>query len=340
MISSALRAVTVLWLLAAGAIHAAQPPARPGVFGGQSLLHAHNAYPEDGRWADRIDRAIATGQVPIVIEQDIAFAATKQGTARVVVSHDTELGGTEPSLESHFFARVKPIVERNLVAGTRDRWPILVLHLDFKSNETAHHRAVWELLERYRSWLTTAPAGANPERVSPMTIGPVLVLTENGADQEKDFSGWAAARGSHLIFGSIPAPALRSSDDSAERARILRAATPSALVPTHATSYRRWVNFSWAAIEEGGPSKAADWTAQDAQRLESVVSYAHQQGLFVRFYTLNGHTAAASQGWTASYNFGSLDAVRLRWRAAVRAGVDLIATDQYEDFAAAVDLRK
>ena len=38
-------------------------------------------------------------------------------------------------------------------------------------------------------------------------------------------------------------------------------------------------------------------------------------------------------GWTPGYNFGTLDAVRTRWAAAVRAGVDFVATDQYEAFA-------
>ena len=36
---------------------------------------------------------------------------------------------------------------------------------------------------------------------------------------------------------------------------------------------------------------------------------------------------------TPSYNFGSLEAVRHRWRAAIAAGVDFVATDQYEEFA-------
>jgi hypothetical protein len=127
---------------------------------------------------------------------------------------------------------------------------------------------------------------------------------------------------------------LRPSDDPAERARILRAATPRELVPTTATNYRRWVNFAWGAVEEGGPSRAGDWTREDQDRLDSVVSYAHRQGLFVRFWTLNGHRASDSRGWTASYNFGSSEAVRLRWRAARQIGVDLIATDQYEELAA------
>jgi len=42
----------------------------------------------------------------------------------------------------------------------------------------------------------------------------------------------------------------------------------------------------------------------------------------------------SSHGWFHNYNFGSLEAARLRWRAAIRAGVDFVAVDQYEDFAA------
>jgi len=94
------------------------------------------------------------------------------------------------------------------------------------------------------------------------------------------------------------------------------------------------VNLPWGAIEEGGPPRAGEWTTQDRARLDALVRQAHQRGLWIRFYTLNGHSAAASRGWTAGYNFGSLEAVRERWQAAIRTGVDFIATDQYEDFAA------
>ena len=64
------------------------------------------------------------------------------------------------------------------------------------------------------------------------------------------------------------------------------------------------------------------------------MSRAHALGLWIRFYTLNGHAPDAGLGWTASYNFGSLEAVRPRWDAAIAAGVDFVATDQYEEFAA------
>ena len=99
-------------------------------------------------------------------------------------------------------------MERELASGQRDRWPVVVLHLDFKTNEREHHRAVWDLLHRHASWLTTARAEGD-SATSGLTRGPLLVLTENGANQEKDFLEWSAAGGSLLLFGSIPPPALK-----------------------------------------------------------------------------------------------------------------------------------
>jgi hypothetical protein len=327
MAPGTLRVVAAAMAMAA-LTHAQQPPA-PAIFSGRSLLHAHNAYPEEGRWADRFDRAIATGLMPIVIEQDLAFDRVRGP----VVSHDTTLNGAEPTLAAHFFERIAPIMERALAAGPRDRWPLLVLHLDFKTNEREHHRAVWNLLVAHRRWLTSARVAPDAE-VSPLIAGPLMVLTENGTNQEKDFSEWATADGAHLLFGSIPGPAVDQSDDPAERARILYGAAPNQLIPTAASSYRRWVNFPWMVIEEGGQRAARDWNTADEQRLKAVVDYAHSHGLLIRFYTLNGHSNTASRGWTGSYNFGSLNAVKERWQAAIRARVDLIATDQYEDLAA------
>jgi hypothetical protein len=329
------RIAVITWALVTvvhGRLGAQDPPA---ILGGRSLVHAHNAYPEGGQWADRMTRALALDQVPVVIEQDIAFAAGNTPGSQSVVSHEAKLTGSEPTLAAHFFDRVRPLMERALAAGQRERWPLVVLHLDFKTNERDHHRAVWDLLERHRAWLTTA-AAADPRTIQPFTRGPLLVLTENGAGQEQDFSEWAKQNGTFLLFGSIPAPAIASADDPVERARILRRATLQELVPAAVTGYRRWVNLSWAAVEEGGPANAGSWTADDRRRLESIVNYAHRQRLLVRFYTLNGHTAADSRGWSASYNFGSLDAVRQRWTASVTARVDLIATDQYEELAGVI----
>ena len=287
-----------------------QGPATPAILGGRPLLHAHNCYPEKGLWADRIDRALGTGVTPIVIEQDVALAGD-----RSVVSHDDKLTGSEPTLESHFFVRVQPLMDHALDARREAEWPLVVLHLDFKTNEPAHHRAVWALLQKYRRWLTTAERGTDPSQIMPLTPGPLLV------------------------FGSVPNASVFRIEDPDERARVLATASPETLIASRATNYRRWVNFPWQVVERGGPRQAADWNDADRARLAAIVNRAHAQGLGVRFYTLNGHDPAAHPEWTASYNYGSIDAVRSRWRAAIAAGVDLIATDQYEELAALLSAR-
>ena len=296
---------------------------------GRSLLHAHNCYPEKGQFADRIDRALKTGVSPIVIEQDLALA-TRDGKPVSVVSHDDTLTGTEPTLEDYFFKRVQPMLDQALQAKGPQQWPLVVLHLDFKTNETAHHRAVWDLLKRHERWLTTAPRVSNA--IAPVTPGPLLVLTENGTGQEKDFTD--PRNGDRLLlFGSAPAPEPPRTDNASRRARAWAAMSPEVLIAGPATNYRRWANFSWQVVEQGGQPAAGDWTSGDAARLTAIVDRAHALGYLVRFYTLNGHPEDEHPEWSPSYNFKSFTAVQRRWVAAITAGVDLVATDQYEEFA-------
>jgi hypothetical protein len=246
------------------------------------------------------------------------------------VSHEAKPTGAEPTLEKHFFDKVRPMMAQALAENRRDTWPLLVLHLDFKTNEPAHHRAVWELLGRHRAWLTTAERVADESRVMPFTPGPLLVLTENGEGQAAIFHGQVPVGEQLRLFGTVPGPEFPAAKTSDERNAAAFAASPATLIPSRATNYRRWTNFPWAAVERGGQGKAGDWTREDEARLRSIVSRAHDMGLWVRFYTLNGHAPGKGQGWTESYNFGSAAAVESRLSAAIEAGVEFIATDQYE----------
>ena len=89
-------------------------------------------------------------------------------------------------------------------------------------------------------------------------------------------------------------------------------------------------------VEPEGQNTAGEWSTADAKpSARSRDRAAHDAGLWIRFYTLNGHSPEHGKhmGYTPSYNFGSLEAAPSRWRAAIAAGVDFVATDQYEEFA-------
>ncbi len=319
--------------LAASVSSARLPGAAAGFApGARVLLDAHNAYPENGRFVDRIDRALSTG-LPVAIEQDLWwFVDPRSGVGRSVVSHGGEDAAIAPGFEDYFFARVAPIMTRALKEHRRDNWPLITLNLDFKTNEPEHHAAVWALLGKYEAWLTTAERPAAGEALAPLQVGPMLVLTGSNDVQQTSFHDRVAVGQRLRLFGATVMPVIPGAD-RAEQAKNLAATPPATLIPA-ASNYRRWVNFPWGAVESGGQNAAADWTPADADRLRALVSRAHAMNLWIRFYTLNGHAPEAGEGWTASYNFGSVERAQERWRAAIGAGVDFIATDQYEAFSA------
>jgi hypothetical protein len=324
-------AVVVACLACANA-GAQAPTLAPGA---RVLLDAHNAYPYDGRFGDRIQRALATG-VPVAIEQDLIWRVGPDGQGVSVVGHDEDKIADAPTFESYFFGAIGPAMQRAIEENRRDRWPLVVLNLDFKTNEPAHHAHVWRVLSNYHRWLTNAPRTATPETPAPLTVGPLLVLTGSNDAQQKSFHDGLDEGEPLWLFGAFEAPPTPGSS-SEERALALATMSPETLMPSRATNYRRWVNFPWLVVEPGGQNRAGEWTAADRERLDALVARAHAQGLFIRFYTLNGHPAADAdaQGWSTGYNFGSLAAVTTRWTAAREAKVDFIATDQYEAFAKA-----
>jgi hypothetical protein len=273
-------------------------------------IDAHNCYPEKGRHADRIERALQIG-VPIAIEQDLAWDGKKS-----VVAHDPKFAAGSPAFEKHFFRRVLPILKK----APREKWPVMVLNLDFKTEQPEHLAAVWKILGRYEKYLTTAPKSGGA-----WTPGPLLVLTGESVKQQKVFFDDLPANARLRLFGAartqVPKPRF---DTPVEQ-----------LVTESASAYRRWWNNSWVVIEEGGQRNAGEWTREEDARLRAFTAHARKLGLMIRFYTLNGHAPEVGDrnGWTASYNTSSLEAAQVRWRACAAAGVDFIATDQYEELA-------
>ncbi len=302
------------------------------------VLDAHNCYPYKGEWADRIDRALSTG-FPVAIEQDLAwYADPATGKGRVVVSHTDKVTGGEPELRQYFFERVRPIVEKALKDNDRDRWPLIVLHFDFKTTVTPLLHAVWELLGNYQDWLTTAPKSEDPHQLTAFDRKPILVITEDSDEQESVFYNEVPVGGKLRLFGSAHTKAIATQSRN-EREHLLATLPPAALLAERPTTYRRWWNNSWHEVEEGGQRQAGDWTSAKDRRLRDLVDHAHRMGYWIRFYTLDGFSAAEDRGWDQNYNFGTRAAAAIRWKAALAAGVNFIATDQYEDLRAVMNGR-
>jgi hypothetical protein len=194
---------------------------------------------------------------------------------------------------------------------------------------------VWELLGEYESWISTANKSADIHELTAIERKPILVLTEDSDAQEKIFYDHVPVGARLRLFGSAHTH-IPQTQNAKERNHFLATLRPHQLLADQPTTYRRWWNNSWYAVEEAGQQHAGAWTDAKNARLKKLVDHAHKLGYWIRFYTLDGFTANERKrdGWFETYNFGSLDAVKQRWQAALQAGVNLIASDQYEQLAA------
>ena len=309
-------AVLVSLVLVAAVARGQQVP-QPG---SRTLMDAHNCYPYFEWWSDRIDRALSAG-TPLAIEQDLGwYTDAKTGKSRSVVTHGNPITGEEPTMEEYFFARVRPIVEQALKEGNNGDWPVITLNLDFKDNKPQHLAAVLELLRKYQAWITSAPKGQGIESVQPLDVKPILVLTGEPDAQQAVFYDQLHPGDRVLAFGAI-----HTGNKNPQ-------APPEILGAEKANNYRRWWNNPWRVVEAAGQPDAREWTPEKMARLSALVAQAHRNGLWIRFYTLDGATREelSCHGWFRGYNFGSLDAARARWQAAIAAHVDYVASDQYE----------
>jgi hypothetical protein len=302
--------------------------------GSRTQILSHNAYPDHGKYADRLDRTIAAG-MPFVVEEDLAWV-----DGRSLLIHGAKaVGSDDPTLQSYFFPKVKPIMEKALQEGNKGNWPLITLYLDIKNDPPEHLEAIGKMLDEYDSWLTTAVKTDDITKQSPLDLKPMMVIVEDKQNDIKQqyFYDKVPVGGKIRVFGSATKfdenPQKLPRERKAEAIASLYTLDPEQLVPKKADNYRRWFGAGWAFIEKGGETGAGEWTKASEERLKKFVNYGHRQGYFVSFYCLDGFSADESLGWDKDYNFGSKEKVLPRWKAAVRAHADFISTDQVEDLA-------
>jgi hypothetical protein len=305
--------------------------------GARTLMLAHNAYPDDGKFGDRLDRAIAAGG-PFVVEEDLIWVDGKSLLVHAAKGAEPD----SPTLESYFFPKVKPIIEKALKDGNKGNWPLITLYLDIKNDPVEHLEVISKVLGKYDGWLTKAVKTAEITKMSPLEYKPMMVILEDKQnDIKQEFfydrvpvGGKFRAFGSAVKFDDNPNKLPREKRD--ERFAGLVKLEPDQLVTKHADNWRRWFGTDWHFIEICGPTHGNDWNAATEARIKKFVDYGHRLGYLVSFYETNGFTDSENQGWTPEYNFGSKEAARLRWNALIKAHADFIATDQYEDVAGAI----
>jgi hypothetical protein len=298
--------------------------------GSRIVVLAHNAYPDHGKYGDRLDRVITTGQ-PFVVEQDLSWIDGKS----LMIHGAKNAGSDDPSLDSYFFPKIKPLMEKALKEGNNGTWPVVTLYLDIKNDPIEHLEAISKTLDQYDAWITTAVKPADAAKQTPLDVKPLMILVE---DKQKDikqdfFYGRVPVGGKIRVFGSItkagPTPGMKLS--KTEAIDYMATLSPEKVITEKANTYRRWIGADWALIEKGGQHQAGEWSKEKEARLREFVDYGHHMGYFVSMYCLDGYTAAENQGWDKDYNFGSKETVVPRWQAAIRAKADFVSTDQYED---------
>ena len=317
--------------------------------GRQTLVLAHNAYPEKGQYKDRFDRAMASG-MPLAIEIDLTWGPNPKTGNNMSMVGDyperrfKEITGDEPVLKQFFFERVRPIVEKALKENDKKNWPLIRLYLDIKNDPPEHLEYLWSLLGEYENWLTTAAKTQDSSRQSPLDLKPLMVMTEDKDNDIKEeyFYNRLPVGGKLRVFGTAKL-AMPAGNNLSEKqiAELRYTMKPEDLIKERASNYHRWWGSPWNMVEAGPKESAGEWTAEKEERLKAIVHYAHSMGYLVSFWNLDGIDAEGckKQGWTPKYNFGSLEAAKIRWKAAQKAGADFIGTDQYEDVAGVLRAR-
>lgn len=301
--------------------------------GARTLMWAHNAYPDHGKYTERLDQALASGR-PFVVEEDLAWIDGKS----LLIHGAKNVSGDDPTLETYFFPKVKPVIEKALKEGNKGNWPIVTLYLDIKNDPPEHLAAINSVLDNYSDWLTTAVKTDEITKVSPLNVKPMMVIVEdkqNDINKQLAFYDSVPVGGKIRVFGSVPKldpnPGRKMAKQDATDNQFV--ANPDDLIIAKADNYHRWVGYDWAFIEKGGETKAGDWTDANEARLKEFVDFGHKMGYLVGVYCLDGYTAEQNQGWDKDYNLGTHDAAVTRWKAAKEAKVDFISTDHYEELA-------
>jgi hypothetical protein len=223
---------------------------------------AHNAYPDDEKYTDRLVRALSSDR-PVAIEQDLAWVDGKS----LMIHGAKNVGGDDPTLDSYFFPAIRPIMERALREGNKGDWPLVMLYLDIKNDPIEHLEAISKTLDQYDDWITTAVKPANDSKQARLDLKPLMVLVEDKQNDIKHqfFYDQVPVGGKIRVFGTVtkpgPTPEMKLSKQQA--VDYMATLTPQQIFTHKADTYHRWIGLDWAIIEKGGQEKTGPFTKEE-----------------------------------------------------------------------------
>jgi glycerophosphoryl diester phosphodiesterase len=225
------------------------------------------------------------------VEIDVAWSEEQR---RTVISHEKEPSGGEPSLEQYFWKPLGPAL-RKLPRG-RPEWLLLI---DFKTDDLRVVEQVYRELEQRQALLSRFGKA--------IEYGPLTVLLTGDRGAVAAFERRNRGNGPYLAMGDEEPPGREYRESIAD------------YLPAAATAFYRVFNFDWKHVEPDREARKQGPLPKAAlARLKTLVDLAHQRGYWLRAWTLNGPT------------FGGREGLLERWRAAREAGVEMVATDEYE----------
>jgi glycerophosphoryl diester phosphodiesterase len=263
-------------------------------------VSAHNCYPSNSESTARLKEALDLGLDNIEI--DLGW---DESNKRLLVGHDAspKANTIYPTFETY----IKPMLD----APVRADGAPTILTIDWKTSDVDAVKAFHMFLLAHPDLFTYAPKSTD----SALTRRRFMVCFTGSEDAKKTYDALIPVEGTYQAFSDRVFGANDYFDN------------PKAYATKSATAYHRFLTFHWGVVERGAPMIAKEWTPAHAARLKAIVEAAHDQGFRTRFYCLNANGAFF-------YRFPSDAAARLRWQAAVNAGVDWVASDNYAEIAA------
>lgn len=139
------------------------------------------------------------------MEEDLAWTHGKS----LLIHEAKNVASDDPTLDSYFFPKIKPMIEQVLREGNKGNWPLVTLYLDIKNDPAEHLAAINKMLDQYHTWLTAAVKTSDIGKQAPLDLKPLMVLVEDkqGDDlKQKYFYDDLPDGGKIRVFGSASKP--------------------------------------------------------------------------------------------------------------------------------------